>query len=207
MACGKFTHYRRNVSPGPLHSAGRVQLWEESKKHASSLPSTAPENKNVLACGFRRALDGGMVAYKVREIGEAIEVNVSWVRCAVMHAETIIYRGGLRAGVARGLHVYVGIADDQGLARGNSELLQDFVRAKWVRLLRFKTVAAINHAKIFCESQGIQDAHADAFRLVGKDGHGHVVQLRESFRHSGIRAGVVHFVLFVIAKKKLQPVL
>lgn len=120
MTCCKFTHYRSNVPPRPLHSAGRVQLWEESKKHASSLPITAPENKNVLARGFRRALDGGMVAYNLSEIGEMIEINVSWVRCAVVQAETVIYCGGLRAGVARGLHVYFGIADDQGLARGNS---------------------------------------------------------------------------------------
>ena len=48
MACGKFAHYRGNVSPRPLHSAGRVQLWKESKKHASSLPSAASENKKAL---------------------------------------------------------------------------------------------------------------------------------------------------------------
>jgi hypothetical protein len=52
MACGKFAHHCRNVPSRPLHSAGRVQLREESKKHASSLPSVAPENKNVLVGGF-----------------------------------------------------------------------------------------------------------------------------------------------------------
>ena len=52
MACGKFTHYRGDVPARPLHSAGRVQLREESKEHASSLPSTTQENKNVLVRGF-----------------------------------------------------------------------------------------------------------------------------------------------------------
>jgi hypothetical protein len=31
MARRKFAHYRRNVPPRPLYSAGRVQLREESK--------------------------------------------------------------------------------------------------------------------------------------------------------------------------------
>jgi hypothetical protein len=54
MAGGKFIHHCGNVPPGALHSAGGVQLREESKEHATSLPSTAQENKNRLASGFRR---------------------------------------------------------------------------------------------------------------------------------------------------------
>ena len=116
MACGKFTHYRRNVPPRPLHSAGGVQFREESKEHALSLPSTAKENKNVLARGFRRALDRLVVANNVSQISELVEINVGWMRGAVVYAETIIHRRGLRAGVARGLHVYFRIADDQSFA-------------------------------------------------------------------------------------------
>jgi hypothetical protein len=54
MAGGKFVHHSGNVPPGTLHSAGSVQLREESKEHATSLPSAAQENKNPLASGFRR---------------------------------------------------------------------------------------------------------------------------------------------------------
>jgi len=53
VARGKFTHHRGYVPPRALHTTGRVQLREESKKHASSLPSAAPEHKMPLARGFR----------------------------------------------------------------------------------------------------------------------------------------------------------
>jgi hypothetical protein len=53
VAHGELIHHCGNVPPGALHSAGSVQLREESKEHATSLPSTAQENKNPLAPGFR----------------------------------------------------------------------------------------------------------------------------------------------------------
>ena len=53
VARGKFIHHCGNVSARALHSAGRVKLREESKEHASSLPSAAPEHKMPLARGFR----------------------------------------------------------------------------------------------------------------------------------------------------------
>jgi hypothetical protein len=76
MARRKFTHYRGDVPSGPLHSAGRVQLREESKEHATSLPSAAPEHKMRYARGFGRALGTPVVAHNIGEVLKTIEVDV-----------------------------------------------------------------------------------------------------------------------------------
>src|SRR5437667_3688724 len=48
------------------------------------------------------------------EIGEAIEINIRGIGDAVVRAEAIIYGGSERSGVAGGLHVYFGVADQDG---------------------------------------------------------------------------------------------
>jgi hypothetical protein len=112
MTRRKFAHYRGDVAASPLHSAGGVQLREEAKEHASSLPSAAPEHKMRRARGFRRALGTPVVAYNIREIRKTIEVHVGRMCSTVMHAEAIIYCRSLRTGVARGLYVHLRIAYD-----------------------------------------------------------------------------------------------
>ncbi len=72
----EFAHYRGHVASRALHSARRIQLRKESKEHASSLPSTAPEHKMPEALGFSGALAGGVIAQNVSKIREVIEVNI-----------------------------------------------------------------------------------------------------------------------------------
>src|SRR5258705_2810375 len=167
VAAGEFAHHRSHVSSRPLHSARRIQLRKESKEHASSLPSTAPEHKMPQARGFSGTLASAVVTQNVSKVLEVIEVNIARMRGAIVHAEAIVDRGGACSRIARGLHVYFGIAHNQGLIRCDSKLPQNFVRTKGIGLLRVKTVTAINHAKIFRQTQRFQDAHADAFGLVG----------------------------------------
>src|SRR5258707_779470 len=207
VARGEFAHHRSHVASRPLHSARRIQLRKESKEHASSLPSAAPEHKMPQAGGFSGALAGGVVAHNVSKVLEVIEVNIGRMRGAIVHTEAIVDRGGACSRIARGLHVYFGIAHNQGLFRCDSKLPQNFVRAKGIGFLRVKTVTAINHAKIFRQTQRFQDAHADAFGLVGKDSHWNVAQFGERFRHARIRTCIVHFVFFVVAEEKLQAML
>ena len=105
------------MPPGPLHSAGGIEFREESKKHASSLPSTAQENKKALARGFRRALSSRVVADDIGEISEVVEVNVGRICGAIVHTKTIVHCGGPRASIARGLYVHFGIANEQSVTR------------------------------------------------------------------------------------------
>src|SRR5579859_5040867 len=109
MSRRELTHHRGDLSPGPLHSTGRVQLREESKKHASSLPSAAAEHKMAPAlrfCPLCRSWPG----HNVREFGEAFKINVGRMCGTVVHPKTVIHRRGLGSGVAGGLHVDLGIA-------------------------------------------------------------------------------------------------
>jgi hypothetical protein len=48
----KFRQHRRQVAPCALHSARRIQFWEEANDHALSLPSAAPERKTSQAQGY-----------------------------------------------------------------------------------------------------------------------------------------------------------
>jgi hypothetical protein len=43
--CRKFAKHSRQMPAGALHSAGRVQLGEQSNDHAPSLTTAAPERK------------------------------------------------------------------------------------------------------------------------------------------------------------------
>src|SRR5712672_2051874 len=147
VAGGEFAHHRSHVASRPLHSARRIQLRKESKEHASSLPSTAPEHKMPQALSFSGALASGVIAQNVSKVREVIE------------------------------------------------------------LLRVKSVTAINHAKIFRQTQRFQDAHADALGLVGEHSHWNVAQLDQRFWHAWICARVIHFMFLVVAEEKLQGLL
>src|SRR5258705_10827208 len=144
VAGGEFAHHRSHVASRPLHSARRIQLRKESKEHASSLPSAAPEHKLPQARGFSGASASGVVTQNVSKVREVIEVNIGRMRGAIVHAEAIVDRGGACSRIARGLHVDFGIAHYQGLIRLDSKLQQYFVLSKAFGLLRAKTVTAIN---------------------------------------------------------------
>ena len=75
------------------------------------------------------------VIFKKRdEIGETVKIDVGGVGDAVVGAETIIYGRGKRAGVARGLHVDFGIADQDGFGRGRGEFAKNRLRAEGIGL-------------------------------------------------------------------------
>jgi hypothetical protein len=147
------------------------------------------------------------VVEKSPEVGEAVEINVGRVGGTIVHAEAVIYGGGKCSGVSRGLHVDFGITDNHGFARRGVEFTEYGVRAEWVGLFPFKTVSAVDGAKIFREAEGFEDAPADAHRLVRENGHREFSELLEGFGDAWIGASGVHFVVFVIAEKKFQRVL
>src|SRR5260370_4446884 len=101
------------------------------------------------------------------EVGEAIEINIRGVRGAVMGAEAVIYRRGEGAGVARGLHVHFGIADQHRFGGGGAEFAKNRPRAERGGLLGFKAVAAVDGAKIFWQTEAFEDSLADTYRVVG----------------------------------------
>jgi len=121
-----------------------------------------------------------------------------------MGAEAVVHGGGQRSGVARGLHVHFGIADENRFVGRGSEFAQNCVGAKRIRFFCFKAVAAIDRAKIFGEAEALENAHADAHGLVRQDGHRISREMFERFGHARIGAGVVQFVLVVMGQEELQ---
>src|SRR5258708_26506649 len=86
-----------------------------------------------------------MVEQQRDEMREAVEINVRRMGGAVVGAEAIIYGGGESAGVAGGLHVNFGIADQEGLGRGGAEFAKNRLRAKGIGLFCFKAVRSEEH--------------------------------------------------------------
>src|SRR5712691_11688191 len=78
------------------------------------------------------------------EIREPVEINVRGIGGAVVRAEAIIYGGGQSAGVAGGLHVNFGIADQDGFGGGGAEFAKNRPCAEGVGFFCFKAVAAID---------------------------------------------------------------
>src|SRR5713101_8360040 len=148
-----------------------------------------------------------MVEQQRDEIREAVEINVRRMGGAVVGAEAIIYGGGESAGVAGGLHVNFGIADQEGLGRGGAEFAKNRLRAKGIGLFCFKAVAAIDGAEIFRQAEFLQYAHADAHRLVREDGHRERGEMLKRFRNTRISAGRIQFVLLVVREEKFQRAL
>src|SRR4029077_10674213 len=71
------------------------------------------------------------------EIGEAVQIDVGGVGGTVVGAEAVIYGGGEGAGVARGLHVDFGIADQNGFGGAGAEFAKNRLRAERVGFFRF----------------------------------------------------------------------
>src|SRR5260370_3810105 len=103
------------------------------------------------------------------EVGEAIKINVRGMGGTVVRAEAIVHCGCQRSRVARGLDVNFGIADQDGFGGSGAELAKDHLSAERIRFFRFKAVAAVHRAKIFCEAEPSQDADADAHWFVRED--------------------------------------
>jgi|HubBroStandDraft_2_1064218.scaffolds.fasta_scaffold23801_3 hypothetical protein len=100
---------------GARRSAGFTQTL--------SGPGSGPESALALAfqlepltCRIirkllKRTLIGNRPAIqKARELLKPLEINICRIRAAVMHAKSIIHRGGQSPGVPRRLHVHFGIA-------------------------------------------------------------------------------------------------
>src|SRR5260370_39862022 len=86
--------------------------------------------------------DRGSVAVlkKGNEIREAVEINVGGVGGAVGGAEAVIYGGGESGGVARGLHIHFGIADQEGFGWSGAELTKKRLRTQRVGFFCCKDV-------------------------------------------------------------------
>ena len=138
------------------------------------------------------------------EVGEAVEINVRRICGTVVGAEAVVHGGGQRSGVASGLHVHFGIADENRFVWRGSEFAQNRMGAKGIRFFCFKAVAAIDRAKIFGEAEAFKNAHADAHGLVRQDGHRISREMFERFGNARIGAGVVQFVLVVVGQEELQ---
>jgi len=138
------------------------------------------------------------------EVEEAIEIEIGGMSGAVVDAEAIVDNGGEDAGVARGLHVDCGVADEQRFIGSGAEFAKDGVDAEGIGFFGGESVATVDGAEIFGEAESFEDAHADALRLVGEHSHGHGGEMLEGFGDAGIGAGVVHFVGFVMREEKFE---
>src|SRR5258708_3312188 len=92
--------------------------------------------------------------------------------------------GGESAGVAGGLHVNFGIADQNGFGGGGAEFAKNRARAEGMGLFCFKTVAAVDGAEIFRQAETFQNAQTDPHRFVREDGHRKRGEMLERFRNS-----------------------
>jgi hypothetical protein len=138
------------------------------------------------------------------DIDEAVEVDVGGMSSAIMDAKAVIDDGGENACIASGLHVDFRVADEHGLVRLSAKFAKDGVYTKRIGFFAGETVSAVDGAKIFGEAEGFEDAHADAYGLVGEHSHGHGGKFAQRFGNAGISASIVHFVLFVMGEKKFQ---
>src|SRR5208282_4001849 len=137
---------------------------------ASSRPYMVPTQGGTPLSGSRAA------AQESHKLAELIKINIRRISAAIVHTKPVIHRRSQGAGVARRLHVYFGIADQQRFARFGAQLTQDRSCAKRVGLLCFKTVSAIDGSEIFRKAHLIQNPHADPHWFVGQNGHRHVRQ-------------------------------
>jgi hypothetical protein len=137
-------------------------------------------------------------------VEETIEIEVGGVSGAIVDAEAVVDDGGKDAGVTRGLHVDFRVTDEQGFIGAHAEFAKDGIGTEGVGFFGGESVASVDGAEIFGEAESFEDAHADAFGLIGKHGHGHGGKMLEGLGDAGIGAGVVHFVSFVMSEEKFE---
>ncbi len=138
------------------------------------------------------------------DVEEAIEIEIGGMCGAIVDAEAVVDDGGEDVGVARGLHVDFGVADEQRFTGTRAEFAKDGVYTEGIGFFGGESVASVDGAEILSEAESFENAHADALGLVGEHGHGHGGEMLEGFCDAGISAGVVHFVGFVMSQKKFD---
>ena len=138
------------------------------------------------------------------QFGEIIDEQVRRVLREEVAAKSVGDAADPGAGIARGLDIDFGIADNHHLRGRRAEFAQDRFDAHRVWLLALKTVAAIHMAKMAGHAQFLDDAAADAHGLVGVDRHGHSFERVERFADAGIQNSVVEFMRGIIFDEKFQ---
>src|SRR5467141_2605769 len=121
-----------------------------------------------------------------------------------MAAKTIRYAADPRTGVACGLYVNFGVADEHYFRGCGAEFSENRFDAHGVRLLAFKTVAAIDDPKISSKAQPLQNPPAGAHGLVGEHRHRHSGKSVQGLTHARIQHGIVEFVYGIIVEKEFE---
>src|SRR6266576_6656083 len=121
-----------------------------------------------------------------------------------MAAKTIRHTADPRTGVARGLYVNFGVADEHYFRGCGAEFSENRFDSHGVRLLAFKTVAAIYDPKISSKAQPLQNPAARAHGLVGEHRHGHPGKSVEGLADTRIQHGIVEFVDGIILEKEFK---
>src|SRR5437879_4643326 len=121
-----------------------------------------------------------------------------------MAAKTIRHTADPRTGVACGLYVNFRVADEHYFRGGGAEFSENRFDAHGVRLLAFKTVAAIYDPKISSKAQPLQNPPAGAHGLVGEHRHRHSGKSVQGLTHARIQHGIVEFVDGIILEKEFE---
>ena len=139
-----------------------------------------------------------------KQLGQIVDEQVRRVLREKVAAKSVGHSANPSAGIARGLDIDFGIADNHHLRGRCAEIAQDRFDAHRVRLLALEAVAAIHMAKVAGHAQLLDNAAADSHGLIGEDSHRHPVEGLERFANAGIQNGVVKFVRGIILDEEFQ---
>src|SRR5580704_17391727 len=82
----------------------------------------------------KKSRRSSVVSKQRDQVGEAVEIEVGGVGGAIVRAEAVVHRGGERSGVARGLHVHFGVADQNRFTGSGYQFAKDGVGAQGIGL-------------------------------------------------------------------------
>ena len=85
--------------------------------------------------------------------------------------EAVGYAAGPEAGVAAGLDVDGGVADDEGLVGRDSGFVQDGLRSLGGGLFGGEAVASVDADEEMAQAEGLHNIARRVDGLVGEDGH------------------------------------
>jgi hypothetical protein len=188
----EFREHGGEMAAGTLNAARCVQFRKYADEHWLSLPSAGMERK-------REHRESGLYRGQSRDdVDEAVQIEIGGMSEAIMDAETVVHHGGEHTGIACGLHVDFGVADEERFVGARAEFAKNGVSPERIGLFCGKTVSAVDGAKIFGKTECFQDTHADVNGFIGEYGHGHGGKMMQRFGDAGIGASVVHLVLFVM---------
>ena len=124
---------------------------------------------------------------KVRkQLGEIVDQQVRRILREAVATESVCHGADPGAGIARGLDVDFGIADDHRLGGRRAEFVQNRIDAHGVGLFALEAVAAIYHAKVIGHAQFLDNTATDPHRLICVDSHRHALERIERFTDAGI---------------------